>query len=311
MLRTYLQYKPAWLQLLVFFGIAFGVFFVINAFALPLLQYYFKLSTSDIIAFGNGKLEHPAAKQFLMASQAIQVLSLFVLPAYLYSYFASPTPSSWLGVQQPPAGKYTLAVVALVIVGIPATGLLGILNQKIPLPASLIQDELVTNKAIEKIALATNITDLMVSIVVIGLLAAIGEELFFRAVLQRICIQWTGKPWAGIILTAALFSAFHFQFSGFLPRMGLGIILGAVYWYTGSLWCSILFHFLHNTIGVLVGYNNPAMLNDNALVKDSLWLTIIVGTVAMGIVLCIILWLKKHSTVTYNKVYPAEPSFFE
>jgi len=56
--------------------------------------------------------------------------------------------------------------------------------------------------------------DLLVSILLVGVLAAVGEELFFRGILQRIFIQIFKSPWWGIIVTAAIFSAIHGQFLG-------------------------------------------------------------------------------------------------
>jgi membrane protease YdiL (CAAX protease family) len=58
----------------------------------------------------------------------------------------------------------------------------------------------------------------------------------------------------GIIITSIIFSAFHFSFYGFLSRVSLGIILGAVYYFTGSIWLSICMHFINNAIGVITLY---------------------------------------------------------
>jgi membrane protease YdiL (CAAX protease family) len=99
-----------------------------------------------------------------------------------------------------------------------------------------------------------NSKDLLVSIVLVGLLAAIGEELFFRGILQRIMIQIFRSPWLGIFVTAAIFSAIHGQFLGFIPRMILGIILGLLYWYSGSLLPAIAGHFVFNSLQILLVY---------------------------------------------------------
>src|SRR5688572_32690696 len=82
--------------------------------------------------------------------------------------------------------------------------------------------------------------DLIINIIVIALIPAFCEEMLFRGALQRVVIHLTKNPWAGIIITAIVFSALHMQFQGFLPRMFMGIVLGALYWYSGSLWTSIL-----------------------------------------------------------------------
>src|SRR5207237_3316846 len=104
--------------------------------------------------------------------------------------------------------------------------------------------------------------ELVKNLVFISLFAGIGEEFFFRGVLQRIFIRWTQNPWMGIVLTAAIFSGIHFQFYGFFPRFALGILLGVIYWYSGSLWTAILAHFLYDASVIVFLYINPQMIND-------------------------------------------------
>ena len=55
-------------------------------------------------------------------------------------------------------------------------------------------------------------------------------------------------------LSAFIFSFIHFQFYGFLPRMFLGLLLGYLFYYSGSLWTSILMHFVNNGAAVVISY---------------------------------------------------------
>ncbi len=57
-----------------------------------------------------------------------------------------------------------------------------------------------------------------------------------------------------VLITAILFSAFHFQFFSFLPRFVLGLILGYLMYYGRSIWYPILAHFVNNTMGVIYYY---------------------------------------------------------
>jgi membrane protease YdiL (CAAX protease family) len=81
---------------------------------------------------------------------------------------------------------------------------------------------------------------------VMALAPAIFEEVLFRGSFQQVFVGWTKNAWAGIIITSILFSAIHFSFFGFLPRIALGLILGLIFFYTNNLWLSILLHFLNN-----------------------------------------------------------------
>ena len=94
------------------------------------------------------------------------------------------------------------------------------------------------NGMLDNILTMKSPADLVLPIFLVGALPAIGEELFFRGILQKFFIQIFKSAWPGIIFTGFLFSAIHMQFMGFLPRMALGIILGALYWYSGSLYSS-------------------------------------------------------------------------
>ncbi len=67
---------------------------------------------------------------------------------------------------------------------------------------------------------------LLFNLLMVAVLPAIGEELLFRGVIQKQLSAWSGSHHWGIWLSAALFSALHMQFYGFLPRMLLGALFG-------------------------------------------------------------------------------------
>ena len=108
--------------------------------------------------------------------------------------------------------------------------------------------------------------DLFFNVLVIAIIPAIGEELFFRGYLQEKMTQWLGKPDVAIIITAILFSAIHMQFQGFLPRFALGLILGYLFYWSGSLWLPIIAHLLNNAMAVTFSY--PA-LSDYAYLTEN------------------------------------------
>ncbi len=89
---------------------------------------------------------------------------------------------------------------------------------------------------------------LLANIGLIGLLAAIGEEMTFRGVILGMLRSDNGSPQApfgrlphaAIWVTAIVFSAIHVQFYGFVPRMLMGV--------------PVLMHFTNNTVTVIAGY---------------------------------------------------------
>ena len=80
------------------------------------------------------------------------------------------------------------------------------------------------------------------------------EETFFRAGMQNLLTRRFKGPWISIIITSIIFSLIHLSYYGFIVRFALGVVLGLIFYYSGSLWLSILFHFLFNGIQVTVLY---------------------------------------------------------
>jgi hypothetical protein len=93
-----------------------------------------------------------------------------------------------------------------------------------------------------------------INIIILAFMPAIGEELLFRGLVMK----WIGKSLKNIhiniIITAIIFSAFHLQFYGFLPRFLLGVLLGYTYYWSQSLWASIWLHFTNNAVTVSIYY---------------------------------------------------------
>ena len=59
------------------------------------------------------------------------------------------------------------------------------------------------------------------------------------------------KAHIAIWTTAIIFSAMHFQFYGFIPRVLLGAFFGYLAFWSGSLWLPIFAHALNNSLVVL------------------------------------------------------------
>jgi membrane protease YdiL (CAAX protease family) len=88
----------------------------------------------------------------------------------------------------------------------------------------------------------------------IAVLAAVGDELIFRGLLQRLFQEWTRNVHLAVIISALIFSAFHLQFYGFFGRFVLGLILGYLFVWTGSLWVPIVVHFFNNAMAVIISF---------------------------------------------------------
>lgn len=118
--------------------------------------------------------------------------------------------------------------------------------------ARLREDE--ATRQTEALTKMDSVMDLFLGILVIGVLPAIGEEFVFRGIIQNELNRGTRNIHVAIWFAAILFSAIHFQFFGFIPRMVLGVMFGYLYSWSGNLWIAIFAHFINNAIQVTALY---------------------------------------------------------
>jgi hypothetical protein len=134
-----------------------------------------------------------------------------------------------------------------------------------------------------------SIPGLFGNLLIVAVLPAIGEELLFRGLLQKLIKKMTGNAHWAIWITAILFSALHLQFFGFLPRLLLGALFGYLLEWTGTLWLPIIAHFINNAAGVLVFFMTGDGLEtkqpDAPLFNNPLFLWAIVSGVMVWILL--------------------------
>ena len=186
---------------------------------------------------------------------ALNHLCVFVLAGWLALRISYRTDTlRYLRATSAPNGEWLLWSIAMMLAAIPAV--LGMLqfNQSLPLPDTLRAMEAHTEEAVKALLRMDGPLELLGNLLIIALLPAIGEELTFRGVLQRQLMRRIASPWAAILLSAAIFSAIHLQFGGFLPRFALGALLGWIYWRTDNFWIPVAAHFFNNGLQIVGQY---------------------------------------------------------
>ena len=93
------------------------------------------------------------------------------------------------------------------------------------------------------------------SIIVIGVIPAIAEELFFRAGLFRFLELKLGSFWHAALLSSLFFAGVHMQLTQLIPIFILGMGLAVAYKYTGSIWVPIVLHMVNNVVQILLIIN--------------------------------------------------------
>jgi len=290
----YLRVKSPWSQLAIFLGL-FGAAFFLASLVMALL-----LMSRGIPLAGmqNMNLGDPRMLSTMKLIQGISAVIIFLFPAIAFALIVfKRKPFEFLGFKRARTGKmYALAVV-IILVAFPLVFWLGELNQGLPLPKWMTGMEAEAEKQMQAFLKVSGPMDILVNLFLVALLPAICEEVCFRGAFQRILIHLSRSPWIGIIVASIIFSALHLQFQGFLPRMFLGVLLGALYWYSGSLWTSILAHFINNAVQVVAVSYAPGIATKDPSIP-------FIAALISALAVLAVIWLyKSFSTVTYEKVY--------
>lgn len=240
----------------------------------------------------------------LRISSIVQMLLMFFMPAVTLTIWSNKQPYVFLKVIKLENGvlKIFLSVVIL-IAAMPFISVLAQLNQSLILPEWLNGLE-VWMKELEQSGEKT--TALLLSgesyitylsnLLIVCVIAAVAEELFFRGVLQQLLVKQFNSKHVGVWLTAIVFSVMHMQFYGFLPRLILGALLGYLFIWSKNLWIPILIHFFNNALVVTFNF----FFKDNSIYQAIENQTLTPLFILSGILsLCItlfLLWLYREKT---------------
>jgi membrane protease YdiL (CAAX protease family) len=131
------------------------------------------------------------------------------------------------------------------------------------------------------------IGELMIALLVMAVLAGIGEELVFRGMIQNELWRGSNNIHLAIWASAFIFSAIHVQFFGFVPRLLLGALFGYLYYWSGNLIVPMIAHFVNNAFGVVMRYlyNIKAITTDVEDVESAPWSLVVVCVVVAGLLL--------------------------
>lgn len=99
----------------------------------------------------------------------------------------------------------------------------------------------------------------------VGLLAPMAEEVVFRGAILGSLLKWSKRPWLAVVISALLFSLSHGNPEQMPHAFLIGILLGWMYYRTGSIVPTITYHWVNNTIAY-VSYN--VMPNPDAKLVD-------------------------------------------
>ena len=216
----------------------------------------------------------------------------------------------WLHLDRGFSWQLALLVPVVVLVLSPAINMLSVLNQRVELPAfmagieqALRNSEDQATQLTELFARVNTVPALLVNLLIMAVLPGLGEELCFRGACQGLFPK--SRPHVAIWCTAIIFSAIHFQFYGFIPRMLLGALLGYLLLWSGSLYLPMLAHATNNAIAVVCYYMvEKGWITDEAVDTlgsgDTLW----VGLLSLALGLLGVFWIWRTAARPQSSTPP-------
>ncbi|MEM1214643.1 MAG: type II CAAX endopeptidase family protein [Bacteroidota bacterium] len=275
--------NPAWVILLSFLAFSFfmGVGSVLAAQVSALLGV-------DIMAVLSGESEialGPEERQAIRWANMVSHLIIFTLTSVLMAGLIKDrgTLANFFRLDRFPGGILLGWAILTLLLGLPGIQLINWLNLQIPLPETLQLLENQQGSQLQVLIQMESLREFLTTFLIAAIVPAVGEELFFRGLLQPQFQKWFSSPIVAIWCTAFLFSAVHMQFAGFFPRFMLGAFLGYLLYWSGSLWLPILAHLVFNGLQIAVSYWKPDLFEEAEEVVFG-WTEAGIGLVSLALV---------------------------
>ncbi|HEY2417688.1 MAG TPA: ABC transporter permease subunit/CPBP intramembrane protease, partial [Steroidobacteraceae bacterium] len=169
-------------------------------------------------------------------------LVVVATPALLMTIMLTRSPIKTLLLRRPPLIA-PLAAALLAVTLHPAVNLLQVVVNRIyPLSEQVAQE-------LDRLMIEPDSIGIM--LLVLGVMPAICEELAFRGFILS-GLRHVGHKWTAIVVSSIFFGAAHAIFQQSVIACLVGMILGFLAIQSGSLLPAVLFHVVHNSMGLML-----------------------------------------------------------
>ena len=202
----------------------------------------------------------PATFGELASIALITQLALIATPTLLMTIMLTTSPRRTLLLKMPKPMAIPAAI-ALALVLNPMAHLLGYLVQQLYPMSTEVQ-----TMAQQLSALFHDSPSIWITLAVIALTPAICEELTFRGFILS-GLRHSGHKWTAILISSVFFGAVHGMLQQSLSACVVGVLLGYLAMQTGSILPGVLYHVVHNSLAVLIGFVTPSVVLDYPLLS--------------------------------------------
>lgn len=227
--------------------------------------------------------------------QLIAHSGTFMIPSALFAYATHPRPFEYLGIRMPEKSSQWLIVTFLMLSAIPIISGIAALLDKIELTGDWkeMKDQFAASQ--KGILGYKTFGEFIMAFLVLAIVPAIGEELLFRGILMRFAAKRMKRSIAfPILITATLFALMHWNIIGFVSLLIAGVLLGLLYYLTGSLLLAIWGHLIVNGTQLVLIYiatNNKAVKDFNE--NNDVPITLITASVIVFVISLYLLWKNR------------------
>lgn len=232
---------------------------------------------------------------FLRFSVLAQSVMGFLFPACVCVFLFQPKFKEYLCINKSIDLKTLFLCLILIVTIQPLVSFTAYYNDMLKLPESLsgLEQQMRAmedgaKKTMEMLLTTDSVSILFLNILIIAVGAGVTEEFFFRGAMQQMIKKICVNKHVAIWITAFIFSAIHFQFYGFVPRMLLGALLGYMFVWSGNLWIPIIVHTVNNAMSTLIFhfyYGTPTYQKAESFGTGGTWWLTVVSIVVSGFVI--------------------------
>ena len=255
-------YKPKWFSILLILSLlSMGFLFLALSSS---IGWSFLIKNGSFPDSSSSLIEYLRQENHLNHYKLLQAfvsISTFGLACFAFALFVRENPLDYFGFYDKPSMVQVGLAIGFMLIIQPFSSFLVSFNNQIQLPDALKEFEISLRAAqtdvltIQKLMLANmNISDLLLNLLVMAVLPAFLEELFFRKALLRLLYDSTQKVHLSIFVSGFLFALIHQEIFNLLPLLLFGIVLGYLSYWSGTLWLPVLAHFINNTFSILLVY---------------------------------------------------------
>ncbi len=251
MKNGFLQHKSSFEKISYFIALCL----ISKLIFLSISSVFFGISLLDIDSVL--VLEDPSAILNLKIVTLLDQIGTFLLPSIIFAKLIHPSPNNIWFFRKINTRTISLILPFFIIVILVSYLLLQV-NQSIDLSffspeieASLKNSQKIRDQ-MHHAFVGNSFMSYLFNIIIMAIVPAFCEELAFRGIFQNLCSKWTGKIHVGIVLSALLFAMLHFQFYNFFALLFVGLFFGYIVAFTGTIWITIIIHFLYNLFSLTI-----------------------------------------------------------